>query len=139
MRDDTKEELMGMDALSNLWGILLWFFWIYVFIAYLFALFLVLADIFRDKSLNGWLKAVWVIFLVFLPLATVIIYLLARGKGMNERNSRGMVSPSDPADYVPRWGEGVSGSDEIAKAQSLLKSGAISEAEYAALKAKALG
>lgn len=128
-----------MDALSNLWGILLWFFWIYVFIAYLFALVLVLADIFRDVSLNGWLKAVWVIFLVFLPLATVIIYLLARGKGMNERNSRGVATPSDPADYVPRWGEGVSGSDEIAKAQSLLQAGAISEAEYAELKAKALG
>lgn len=127
-----------MDVLTNLWGIILWFFWIYVFIAYLFALVLVLADIFRDSSLNGWLKAVWIIFLVFVPLLTVIIYLLARGKGMNERNSRGMGTPSEPADYVPRWGMGVSASDEISKAQSLLKSGVITEAEYAELKAKAL-
>ncbi|MET0934288.1 MAG: SHOCT domain-containing protein [Mycetocola sp.] len=127
-----------MDVLSNLWGIILWFFWIYVFIAYLFALVIVLGDIFRDASLNGWLKAVWVIFLVFVPLLTVIVYVLARGKGMNERNSRGAGTPAEPTDYVPRWGTGVSASDEITKAQSLLQSGVITEAEYAELKAKAM-
>lgn len=56
--------------------------WAFVFIAYLMVLFQVVADIFADKSLNGWAKAVWVLALVLVPRLTALIYLIVRGKGM---------------------------------------------------------
>ena len=127
-----------MNWVSDFWAIIVWFFWAYVFIAYLFTLILVLADIFRDRSLNGWFKAVWIVCLVFVPLLTVLVYLVTRGKGMNERNSRGTTTVSEPHDYRPRIISPASPSDEISKAQALLASGSITQDEFSALKAKAL-
>jgi hypothetical protein len=127
-----------MDWLSSFWAVLVWFFWAYVFIAYLFTLVLVLGDIFRDRSLNGWLKALWIICLVFLPFLTVLVYVIARGKGMNERNSGGSATVSEPDDYRPRIIPPTSAADEITKAQSLLAAGSITPDEFAVLKAKAL-
>ena len=102
---------------GSFWDIIWWFLWAFFFVAYLFALFAVIGDLFRDHTLNGWLKAVWIIFLIFVPFLTLLIYLIARGRGMAERSA----------------------ADEIAKAKSLLDAGTISQAEYDALKAKALG
>lgn len=127
-----------MNLLSSAWDVIVWFFWVYVFIAYLFALVLVLADIFRDHSLNGWLKALWIFCLIFVPLLTVLVYVIARGKGMSERNASGRGNVPEPTDYTPRWGTAPSSSDEISKAQSLLSAGAITEEEFATIKAKAL-
>ncbi|MET1052779.1 MAG: SHOCT domain-containing protein [Mycetocola sp.] len=127
-----------MSLWSNFWEVIVWFFWVYVFIAYLFTLVLVLGDIFRDRTLNGWLKAVWIIFLVFFPLLTTLVYVIARGKGMSERNSRGFATVSEPDDYRPRIIPPASPSDEIAKAQELLAAGSITQDEFEALKAKAL-
>ena len=58
---------------SNFWDIIGWFFWVFAFTAYLFALFAVIGDLFRDRELNGWLKALWLIFLIFVPFLTVIV------------------------------------------------------------------
>ena len=69
----------------NFWEFLLWIFWIYVLIACIWIFITVIIDIFRDPSLNGWAKALWVIFLVFLPFLAAFIYLIARGKSMTER------------------------------------------------------
>ncbi|TFD32707.1 PLDc N-terminal domain-containing protein [Cryobacterium cryoconiti] len=68
-----------MDSTTDIWDILWLFFWSYVFIAYLTVLFMVLADIFRDQGLSGWGKAVWVLFLVFVPVLTAFAYLVTRG------------------------------------------------------------
>ena len=57
----------------------------FVFFAYLMALFAVIADLFRDHKLSGWWKALWIIFLIFVPFLTLLVYLIARGKGMAER------------------------------------------------------
>lgn len=127
-----------MDLLSNFWDIFVWFLWGYIFVAYLFTLVLVLGDIFRDSSLNGWLKAVWIIFLVFVPFLTVLVYVIARGKGMGERNSSRAATVPEPDDYRPRIIPPASPSDEITKAQALLAAGSITESEFAALKARAL-
>ena len=127
-----------MNWVSDFWAIIVWFFWAYVFIAYLFTLILVLADIFRDRSLNGWFKAVWIACLVFVPLLTVLVYLVTRGKGLNERNSRRTATVPEPDDYRPRIIPPTSPSDEISKAQALLASGSITHDEFSALKAKAL-
>ena len=67
------------------------FFWLLVwsffFVCYLMVLFQVIADLFRDKDLSGWWKALWIIFLIIFPFLALIIYLIARGKGMAERQA----------------------------------------------------
>ena len=72
----------------SFWESLGWMLWATVFIGYLFALFAIIADLFRDHKLSGWLKAVWVFFLLFLPILTALVYLVARGEGMTERSNK---------------------------------------------------
>lgn len=127
-----------MEFWSDFWSVLAWFFWVYVLLAYLFALFAVISDIFRDRELNGWLKAVWLIFLVFLPIITVLVYVIARGRQMSERSARSAERNRQATDEYIRNVAGASSADEIAKAQALLDSGAITQEEFATLKAKAL-
>ena len=55
-------------------------FWSFAFVAYLFALFAIIGDLFRDQKLHGWWKAVWIIFLIFVPFITALIYVIARGR-----------------------------------------------------------
>jgi hypothetical protein len=62
-----------MDFWSNLWNVFWIFVWSFFFIAYLMVLFSIFADLFRDSKLNGWWKAVWVIFLIFVPFLTALI------------------------------------------------------------------
>jgi hypothetical protein len=112
----------------NFWDFVLWFFWVFVFVAYLMVIFSIIGDIFRDSSLNGWLKALWMLFLIFVPFLTALIYLIARGPGMQKRYIRETAGTAG----------GASPTEEISKAKALLDSGAISQAEFDALKAKAL-
>ena len=120
------------------WETLGWMLWATVFIGYLFALFAIIGDLFRDRGLSGWWKAVWVIFLIFLPFLTVLVYLIARGQGMAERSSRADREAEDAtASYIRRVA-GKTPTDEIAAAQVLRDSGAISAQEFDVLKAKAL-
>jgi ABC-type multidrug transport system fused ATPase/permease subunit len=127
-----------MDFLDDFWDFVWFFFWSFAFIAYLMALFAVIGDIFRDRSLNGWGKAVWMIFLIFVPFLTVLIYLIARGRSMAERSQRDATAAQmETNDYI-RQVAGSSGADEIVKAKALLDAGTISNQEYEALKARAL-
>ncbi|UOQ87626.1 SHOCT domain-containing protein [Agromyces endophyticus] len=128
-----------MNFWNNFWDLIWWFFWAFAFIAYLFALFAIIGDLFRDHKLNGWWKAVWIIFLIFVPFLTALIYLIARGRGMAERSARDAQAAQDAADaYIRQTAGASSASDEIAKAKALLDAGTITQAEYDALKAKAL-
>jgi len=128
-----------MNFWNNFWDLIWWFFWAFAFIAYLFALFAIIGDLFRDHKLNGWWKAVWIIFLIFVPFLTALIYLIARGRGMAERSARDAQAAQDAADaYIRQTAGAASASDEIAKAKALLDAGTITQAEYDALKAKAL-
>ena len=61
----------------DFWGIVETFFWSFAFIAYLFALFAIIGDLFRDHKLNGWFKAIWILFLIFVPFLTALVYLLS--------------------------------------------------------------
>ena len=117
-----------------------WFFWIFVFVAYLMVLFSILGDLFRDHELNGWWKAVWIIFLIFVPFLTALVYLIARGPGMQRRAiAQAQEIQQAQAEYIRATAGTSSPTDDIAKAKQLLDSGAISQAEFDALKAKALG
>jgi hypothetical protein len=120
------------------------FFWLtitfFLLMAYLVVLFQILTDLFRDREVSGWFKAIWVLFLVIFPLLTSLIYLIARGKGMAERNiSAAQAAQADADAYIRSVATTGSPSEEIAKAKALHDSGAISQEEYDALKAKALG
>ena len=118
-------------------------FWIafltFAFVAYLFAMFTIIVDLFRDKTVSGWMKAVWFIFLILFPVLTALVYLIARGGGMAERQMADAQAVKEAQDSYIRDVAGSSPADQIAKAKELHNSGAITDEEYEALKAKALG
>jgi Phospholipase_D-nuclease N-terminal/Short C-terminal domain len=128
-------------AVNSFWD----FFWlmlsIFLFFAYLIVMFHILIDLFRDKDVSGGMKAVWVVFLIFFPILTALVYLIARGGGMAQRQLEQMQAAQAQADaYIKSVASsGSSPADEIARAKSLLDSGSITQAEYDQLKAKALG
>ncbi|MEC5185816.1 hypothetical protein RCH12_003294 [Cryobacterium sp. MP_3.1] len=128
-----------MSFWSNFWDFIGFFFWTFVFVSYLFALFAVIIDVFRDRTLNGWAKAAWLLFMVFVPILTVLVYVIARGRGMAERQvSAGMQEKASTDEYI-RTVAGSNPAQDIAQAKQLLDSGAISQGEYAVLKDRALG
>lgn len=124
--------------MEQFWNFIWLFFWSFAFIAYLFALFAVISDIFRDHELSGWLKAVWIIFLVFVPFLTVLVYLIARGRSMAERQARSAQQAEAATTEYIRSVAKASPSQEIAKAKELLDAGTLTQSEFDAIKAKAL-
>ncbi|MFD6176018.1 MULTISPECIES: hypothetical protein [unclassified Isoptericola] len=126
-----------MDTFWDWFWLMLWWFFLF---AYLIMLFQIVADLFRDRSLNGWWKALWVVFLIVLPLLSALVYLIARGRGMAERHHEERVAQRQMTDEYIRSTVGTSRSaaDDIAQAKALLDSGAIDATEFAQLKTKAL-
>jgi ABC-type multidrug transport system fused ATPase/permease subunit len=123
---------------DDIWSIVWFFFWSFALISYLFALFAVVSDLFRDDALSGGWKAVWLLCLVFVPFLTVLVYLVARGRGMAERSQRGAMQAQRAADEYIRGVAGSSPADEITKAKALLDAGTITPEEYEQLKGAAL-
>ena len=120
-----------------------WFLFVsFAIVAYLMAMFAIVLDLFRDKSVSGAMKAVWLLGLVFFSLITAIVYLIVRGDGMADRNARDQKAVRDAQDDYIRSVAGTSSSggaaEQIAEGKRLLDSGAITAEEFAALKAKAL-
>jgi hypothetical protein len=125
-----------MDFWDDFWSIIWWVFAATVFFAYLMALFAVISDLFRDRGMSGWGKAVWLIFLLFFPVLTVLVYLIARGRGMNERAQEDAQASRESTEAYIRRVAGNSPSDEIAKAKDLLDAGAITPEEFQAIKSR---
>lgn len=115
-----------------------WFLSVCIFVAYLFVLFSIIMDVFRDHKLNGWFKAIWLVFLIFLPFVTAIVYLIARGRGMSRRSIESAQEVQKAQEQYIQSVAGSSPADEIAKAKALHDAGTISQSEFDALKAKAL-
>ncbi|WP_423059264.1 SHOCT domain-containing protein [Brevibacterium linens] len=128
-----------MEFWSNFWSIIWWFFLAFVFIAYLMALFSIITDIFRDRSLSGWDKALWVLFLLLVPFITALVYLIFRGNSMADRRDADAQRAAEAANAYIRQAAGNSPADEIEKATALLESGRITSEEFHQIKAKALG
>ena len=117
-----------------MWTMLVFFLWILWF----WLLFTVFADVFRRHDISGWVKTLWVIFVIILPFLGVFIYLIAESKGMAQRNiDRAQQAQSQFDSYVRQTAGGGSAT-EIAKAKELLDSGAITQTEFDSIKAKAL-
>jgi len=122
--------------LSVMWTLLVIFAWVIWF----WLLITVFADIFRRHDISGWVKALWIIFVIILPFLGVLIYLIAESKGMAERNQKqAQAAQADFDSYVKNVAAQSDPTEQIAKGKQLLDSGAITQAEFDALKAKALG
>jgi hypothetical protein len=119
--------------LNILWTIIIFFAWV----AWIWIVITVFIDIFRRHDIGGWGKAGWVVFVIVLPFLGVLIYLLAEHDGIRERTLEHAKTQRAAMDQYVR--DTASGSaTEIAKAKELLDSGAITQAEFDAIKAKAL-
>ena len=125
---------------TDFWDILLWSFWFFIWISALMVWFRCLFDLFGDSTVSGWGKAGWVILLVFLPWVGAIIYLIARGRSMTERQMAAMAEQqAAQQEYIQQVaGKSASPASQIADAKTLLDSGAISQTEFDSLKAKAM-
>jgi hypothetical protein len=121
--------------LNVFWDILIFFAWvIFIWIA-----ITVLIDVFRRDDISGWAKAAWVIFVVVLPWIGVLTYLIVNHTGMAERRANETRAAQSQFDDYVRQAAGSGGpASEIAKAKQLLDSGAITQQEFDAIKAKAL-
>ncbi|MGV0743026.1 SHOCT domain-containing protein [Mycolicibacterium sp. XJ870] len=124
---------------GSTWDFLWHFLIIFAWIAYLLVLFQILGDLFwRDHKTSGWVKAVWVVFLILVPWLTALVYLIARGNGMTERAHAAALAAKKETDSYIREAAGRSPAQEIADAKALLDAGTITQVEFDTLKAKAL-
>jgi predicted ferric reductase len=113
--------------------------WTFFIVFYLMILFQILGDLFRDKELSGWWKAVWVIALIIFPFLTALIYLIARGRGMAERQAGEVRQVQQATDsYIQQVAGRGNPAEQIATAKGLLDQGTITQAEFDRLKAAAL-
>ena len=123
----------------SFWDFFWLLIWSYLFVAYLVVLFHIAADIFRDPELGGFAKALWVIALIVAPVLTALIYLIARGRGMAERQAGAAQKARAETDrYIQYVANTPSSTDQIASAKALRDDGTITQDEYERLKAKAL-
>jgi hypothetical protein len=122
--------------LGVFWSMLIFFVWI----AWFMLLFHIVGDVFRRRDASGAKKTAWLIFLIFVPFLGVFVYLIANGDDMAKRNIQQAEARRSEMDTYVREVAGSSGpAGEIEKAKGLLDSGAITQAEFDAIKAKALG
>ena len=115
-------------------------FLFFAFIIWIWLLITIFADIFRRRDIGGGMKAIWIVFVIIAPYLGVLIYLIAEHNGMADRSMEQLkAAQAQQADYIKSVAGGSSPADQVAQAKSLLDSGAITQAEFDALKAKALG
>jgi hypothetical protein len=129
--------ILGYDypLLGFFWSMLIFFLWI----AWFMLLFRILADIFRNHEMGGFAKTLWVIFVIFLPFLGVFVYIISQGDSMNQRDLQSAKAQQDAFDgYVRQTAGTTSSADEIAKLAALKDKGTITDAEFAAQKAKIL-
>lgn len=119
-----------------IWAIVVIFF----FTMYLMILFSVIGDLFRDHETSGGVKALWILFFLVAPFLSLLIYMIARGPGMQKRALEAQKQQQAAFnDYVQSTASAANPADQIAKAKELLDAGTISQQEFDAIKAKALG
>lgn len=112
---------------------------VFFFVIWIWILITILSDLFRDHELSGWGKAAWVLFLVFIPFLTALIYLIARGNGMRDRTIKAQADAKKHFDeYVREQAHAGSPADELHKLSELKAKGDLSDAEFEQAKAKLL-
>lgn len=123
----------------SFWEVLLITLEIFFFVIWIWILITILTDLFRDHELSGWAKAAWVLFLVFIPFLTALIYLIARGSGMRDRTIKAQADAKKHFDeYVRQQAGAASSADELHKLSELKAKGDLSQEEFDQAKAKLL-
>jgi putative oligomerization/nucleic acid binding protein/phospholipase D-like protein len=118
-----------------MWTMFVFFAWILFF----WLLFTVFGDLFSRHDIGGWAKAGWTVFVIILPFLGIFVYLIAEGRSMGERAAqRAQAQQGEMDSYVRSVASSDSSAEQIAKGKQLLDSGAITQAEFDQLKAKAL-
>ena len=121
--------------LDILWTMFIFF----LFVIWIWILITVFADVFRRKDIGGGMKAIWIVFVILLPYLGVLVYLIANHDGMADRNIQQAQAQQQATDaYIQSVAGSGGAAAEIEKAKGLLDSGAITQAEFDAIKAKAL-
>jgi hypothetical protein len=121
--------------LNILWTMIIFFAWV----AWIWILITILIDVFRRRDESGWVKAAWVVFLIVLPFIGVLVYLIVNHDGMADRSAQqAKAAQTEMDDYVKSVAGSGGPAAEIDKAKQLLDSGAITQAEFDSIKAKAL-
>ncbi|WP_374546451.1 PLDc N-terminal domain-containing protein [Rhodoblastus sp.] len=123
---------MLFDGGFNFWNFLVDAFTIFLFIMWIWILINVISDLFRRHDVSGWIKAIWIIALIFAPLLGVLAYLIFQGRGMAERRLQDVKQARDDM----RRFVGFSVADELAKLDKLKETNAISADEYARMRAR---
>jgi Short C-terminal domain/Phospholipase_D-nuclease N-terminal len=126
-----------MPLLELFWAML----WFFLFVAWIWLLVVILTDVFRSRDLSGWGKALWTLFVVFLPMLGVLMYLIVRGTDMAERSEQYAIERDQRTrEYVRAAAHdgGDSAAAEIDKLSRLRDSGVLTEQEFQAQKSKLL-
>ncbi len=112
---------------------------VFLFVIWIWILISIISDLFRDQELSGWWKGVWILFLVFIPFLSALVYLIARGNGMRDRTIKAQAEAKEHFDqYVRQQASAASPADELHKLAELKEKGALSDAEFEQAKAKLL-
>ncbi|WP_431956989.1 SHOCT domain-containing protein [Nocardia lijiangensis] len=125
--------------MDSFWDLLWYTIIVFAFVAYLIVLFQILVDLFRDHTVSGIGKTLWVIALILLPYISAFIYLIVRGRGMAERSRQMQLEAKQSTDEYIRQVAGKSPAEQITEAKALQDSGVITPEEFEQLKARALG
>jgi len=124
--------------MSNFWDFIWLILSTFVFVAYLLVLFQIVADLFRNTEMGGASKALWIIGLIFVPMLTAVVYIIANGGDMARRQREAIERAKSDTEAYIRHVSGKSPAEQIADAKTLLDAGTINADEFARLKAKAL-
>lgn len=128
-----------MEDGFGLWEVFVSMFWFILLFAWIMLLFHIISDIFRDRELGGWGKALWCIFIILVPWLGALVYLIARGNSMAERSVKAAQENEEHMRAYVREAAGTtSAADELGKLAQLRDSGAITPEDYEQAKAKVL-
>ena len=123
------------DAEPGVGEFLLWLVWIFLFVIWFWLLITIFADLFRRHDINGWVKALWIIFVIVLPFLGILIYLITQSHGIAERNVKQAQAEQEQLRQIV----GTSSAEELMKLDQLKASGSITDDEYQKMRAKVIG
>ncbi|ROR96927.1 putative oligomerization/nucleic acid binding protein [Salana multivorans] len=123
----------------ELWHFILLIFEFFLLLAWFYILWIIISDLFSDRAVSGWAKALWIVFVIFFPFLGSLVYLIARGGGMAERRAAQVqAAQSQFNDYI-RQQAGTGSASELLDAKKLLDDGTITQAEFDRIKARVVG
>ena len=123
------------DADFSVGEFLLWLVWIFLFVVWFWLLITIFSDLFRRHDMSGWIKALWVIFVIIMPFLGILIYLLVYHQGMAERNVKQAEAQAEQLRQIV----GTGSADELTKLEQLKNEGKLTDDEYQKMRARIIG